>query len=90
MENGKAVAVDGWTSLSFGDVVARSGEIESLAVPFSSDPNDGAIRTLRRFKDDVREVREGNECGIALENYQDLRAGDVLEVYEVQEVQRAL
>jgi translation initiation factor IF-2 len=52
--------------------------------------HDGAIRTLRRFKDDVREVREGTECGIALENYQDIRAGDVLEVYEVQEVQRAL
>jgi translation initiation factor IF-2 len=52
--------------------------------------HDGAIRTLRRFKDDVREVREGNECGIALENYQDLRQGDALEVYEVQEVQRAL
>jgi translation initiation factor IF-2 len=52
--------------------------------------HDGAIRTLRRFKDVVREVREGNECGIALENYQDIRAGDVLEVYEVQEVQRAL
>lgn len=45
MENGKAVAVDGWTSLSFSDVIARSGEIESLAVPFSDDPNDGAIRT---------------------------------------------
>ncbi|KQZ84988.1 maltose ABC transporter permease [Microbacterium sp. Root166] len=45
MENGKAVAVDGWTSLAFGDVVARSAEIESLAVPFSTDPNDGAIRT---------------------------------------------
>ncbi|WP_169053859.1 ABC transporter permease subunit [Agromyces sp. H66] len=45
MEGGKAVAVDGWTSLSFADVLARTGEITELAVPFSDDPNDGAIRT---------------------------------------------
>ena len=45
MEGGKAVAVDGWTSLSFADVIARSGDVEALAVPFNDDPNDGAIRT---------------------------------------------
>ena len=41
----KAVAVDGWTTLSFSEVIARTGEITELAVPFSDDPNDGAIRT---------------------------------------------
>ncbi len=44
-ENGKAVAVDGWTSLQFADVIARTDEITELAVPFSDDPNDGAVRT---------------------------------------------
>ncbi|GAA1061605.1 ABC transporter permease subunit [Agromyces bracchium] len=45
VENGKAVAVDGWTTLQFADVIARTNEITELAVPFSDDPNDGAIRT---------------------------------------------
>lgn len=45
MEGGKAVAADGWTTLSFADVLARTDEITELAVPFSDDPNDGAIRT---------------------------------------------
>lgn len=45
MDGGKAVAVDGWTTLSFADVIARTDEITELAVPFSDDPNDGAIRT---------------------------------------------
>ena len=42
----------------------------------------GSIASLRRFKDDVREVREGFECGIGLENFQDLKPGDVIETYE--------
>ncbi len=45
MEGGQAVAADGWTSLSFADVLARTDEITELAVPFSDDPNDGALRT---------------------------------------------
>lgn len=45
LENGKAVAIDGWTTLSFQDVIARTDEITELAVPFSDDPNEGAIRT---------------------------------------------
>ncbi|GBD41105.1 Translation initiation factor IF-2 [bacterium HR39] len=51
---------------------------------------DGVIGSLRRFKEDVREVREGYECGIGIEGFQDIREGDVLEVYEVQEVARTL
>jgi translation initiation factor IF-2 len=46
------------------------------------------IDSLRRFKDDVREVTEGFECGIHLENYEDVKEGDVLEVYEVRQVER--
>ncbi|MEX1047182.1 MAG: translation initiation factor IF-2 [Actinomycetota bacterium] len=51
---------------------------------------DGKIATLRRFKDDVKEVAEGFECGIGLENFQDVKEGDVIEVYEVREVPRSL
>jgi translation initiation factor IF-2 len=46
------------------------------------------ISQLKRFKDDVREVEEGFECGILLEGYNDLKEGDVLEVYETREVER--
>jgi translation initiation factor IF-2 len=48
----------------------------------------GAITSLRRFKDDVREVREGFECGIGLNNNQDLKPGDVIETYEDREIPR--
>jgi translation initiation factor IF-2 len=48
----------------------------------------GQIASLRRFKEDVREVREGFECGIGLENYQDLKQGDVIETFEEREVAR--
>ena len=51
---------------------------------------DGRIGSLRRFKDDVREVAEGFECGVGLENFQDVKEGDVLEAYEVREVARSL
>ncbi|GAB3595275.1 ABC transporter permease subunit [Microbacterium tumbae] len=45
IEDGKAVAVDGWTTLTFAQVLSRSGEIEDLSVAYSDDPNDGSIRT---------------------------------------------
>jgi translation initiation factor IF-2 len=47
--------------------------------------HDGRIASLRRFKDDVREVTEGFECGVALERFGDIKVGDVLEAYEVRE-----
>jgi translation initiation factor IF-2 len=49
----------------------------------------GAIASLRRFKEDVREVRSGFECGIGLTDFQDLKAGDVIETYEEREIPRA-
>jgi len=51
---------------------------------------DGRIGSLRRFKDDVREVQEGFECGIVLENFADVKVEDVLEAYETRQVERAL
>ncbi|MDQ7849949.1 MAG: translation initiation factor IF-2 [Armatimonadota bacterium] len=46
----------------------------------------GAVASLRRFKEDVREVAEGFECGIGLERFQDIKVGDIIEAYEIQEV----
>ena len=51
---------------------------------------DGNLSSLRRFKDDVEEVRSGTECGIGLENYNDIKAGDRIEVYEIEEHERVL
>ena len=51
---------------------------------------EGHLKTLKRFKDEVREVKDGYECGISLENWEDIQEGDVLECYEVREVQRTL
>jgi translation initiation factor IF-2 len=45
---------------------------------------------LRRFKDDVKEVKEGYECGIGIENFNDLKVGDIIEVYRTEEIARTL
>jgi translation initiation factor IF-2 len=52
--------------------------------------HDGALGSLRRFKDDAKEVREGFECGISIESFNDIRQSDVIEAYEVVEVARTL
>jgi translation initiation factor IF-2 len=52
--------------------------------------HEGALGSLKRFKDDVREVRDGFECGIGVEGFQDIREGDVIEAYEVEQVARTL
>jgi len=52
--------------------------------------HEGKLATLKHFKDEEREVRAGSECGMAFENYQDLRAEDVIECFEVEEVVRTL
>jgi translation initiation factor IF-2 len=51
---------------------------------------EGAIASLRRFKDDVKEVQQGYECGIGLEKFQDVKQGDVIEAYTIEEIKRAL
>ena len=48
----------------------------------------GEVNSLRRFKDDVREVAAGFECGIGLSDYQDLRAGDIIETFDLREIPR--
>ncbi len=52
--------------------------------------HEGKLSTLKRFKDDVKEVPAGQECGMSFENYQDMRAGDVVECYRVEEIKRSL
>jgi translation initiation factor IF-2 len=50
----------------------------------------GELDSLKRFKDDVREVKAGFECGMSVKGYNDLQVGDQFEIYEVQEVARTL
>jgi translation initiation factor IF-2 len=52
--------------------------------------HEGTLSTLKRFKDEAREVQAGQECGMAFEGYQDMRAGDVIECFRVEKVQRTL
>jgi translation initiation factor IF-2 len=50
----------------------------------------GKLAALRRFKDDTREVKEGFDCGISFEGFNDMKVGDQIEAYEVQEVRQSL
>ena len=52
--------------------------------------HEGTLKTLRRFKDDVKEVKEGYECGMAFENYSDIQVGDIIECFDIEEVARSL
>ena len=49
---------------------------------------EGKLSSLRRFKDDVKEVASGYECGIGLENYNDIKEGDVIECFVMEEIER--
>ena len=52
--------------------------------------HEGTLKTLKRFKDEVKEVQSGQECGMAFERYEDIRPGDVIEIFEREEIQRRL
>jgi translation initiation factor IF-2 len=52
--------------------------------------HEGTLKTLKRFKDEVKEVQSGQECGMAFENYDDIRPDDVIEIFEREEVERSL
>ncbi|MEX0971424.1 MAG: translation initiation factor IF-2 [Paracoccaceae bacterium] len=52
--------------------------------------HEGKLKTLKRFKDEVKEVPSGQECGMAFENYEDIRVGDVIEIFTTQEIERSL
>ncbi len=52
--------------------------------------HEGTLKTLKRFKDEVKEVQSGQECGMAFENHEDIRKGDVIEIFEREEIERTL
>ena len=72
----------------------RSGTIQrggrARVIRDGSEIYDGVVGSLRRFKDDVKEVREGFECGIGIENFNDIKLGDVIECYRKEQVARTL
>jgi translation initiation factor IF-2 len=69
-------------------VVNRQGRIR--VIRDGSEVYSGTISSLRRFKEDVREVRDGFECGIGIENFNDVKTGDVLECYRTESIARTL
>jgi len=69
-------------------VIPRTGRVR--VVRDGVEVYDGTLASLKRFKDDVREVREGFECGIGVENFNDLKVGDLIEAYRIEEVARSL
>jgi translation initiation factor IF-2 len=69
-------------------VINRQGRVR--VIRDGIEVYDGTIASLRRFKEDVREVREGFECGIGIENFNDLKVGDVIECYRTEQVARTL
>jgi translation initiation factor IF-2 len=69
-------------------LIRRSGKIRLLRE--NVVVHDGELDSLKRFKDDVREVKAGFECGLSLKGYNDLKVGDQLEVYEIVEIARTL
>jgi translation initiation factor IF-2 len=71
-------------------LIKRSGGAQARLVRDNKVVHEGPLASLKRFKDDVSEVKSGFECGLSLKNYQDLKEGDLLEVFEVLEVARTL
>jgi translation initiation factor IF-2 len=79
---------------TIGGCFVRSGVIPRTArvrvIRDGVEVYEGTIASLKRFKDDVREVREGFECGIGVENFNDVKVGDLIEAYRIEEVARSL
>ncbi len=69
-------------------VIPRTGRVR--VIRNGVEAYDGTLSSLKRFKDDVREVREGFECGIGIENFNDVKIGDLIESYRIEEVARSL
>ncbi|HWZ29604.1 MAG TPA: translation initiation factor IF-2, partial [Gemmatimonadales bacterium] len=69
-------------------VIPRTGKVRLIRN--GVEVYDGTLASLKRFKDDVREVREGFECGIGVENFNDVKVGDLIEAYRIDEVARTL
>ena len=69
-------------------IIPRTGRVR--VIRDGVEVYDGTLASLKRFKDDVREVREGFECGIGIENFNDIKVGDLIEAYRIEEIARSL
>ncbi len=69
-------------------IIPRTGRVR--VVRSGVEVYDGTLASLKRFKDDAREVREGFECGIGVENFNDVKVGDLIEAYRIEEIARSL
>jgi translation initiation factor IF-2 len=69
-------------------IIPRAGRVR--VVRSGVEVYDGTLASLKRFKDDAREVREGFECGIGIENFNDVKVGDLIEAYRIEEIARSL
>ncbi|HMA42289.1 MAG TPA: translation initiation factor IF-2, partial [Gemmatimonadales bacterium] len=69
-------------------IIPRTGRVR--VIRSGVEVYDGTLASLKRFKDDVREVREGFECGIGVENFNDIKVGDLIEAYRIEEIARSL
>ena len=63
---------------------------DGIVVYPTAEGANAELGSLKRFKDDVKEVLSGMECGLTIKNYTDLKAGDIVEAYEIEEVKRSL
>jgi len=73
--------------------IERSAKVRLIregVVIYPPPDRTAGLESLKRFKDDVRDVREGFECGIKMAGYDDVKVGDVIEAYRVEEVKRTL
>jgi translation initiation factor IF-2 len=61
-----------------------------VAVIFPPGEKVASLESLKRFKDDVKEVKEGYDCGMKVAGYDDIKVGDVIEAYRIEQVQRTL
>jgi translation initiation factor IF-2 len=80
-----AASLAAWSSTA-----RSSARVRRASFATASWSGTGKVAGLKRFKDDVKEVTEGFECGITLENYSDIKEGDIVEVFEIEEVKTKL
>jgi translation initiation factor IF-2 len=70
--------------------ITRAGETQARLLRDNVVVHEGKIGSLRRFKDDVSEVKAGLECGLTLERFNDIKVGDVIEVVTVEKIEQTM
>ena len=76
------------------NLISRNSNVrlirDGIVIYPTKEGQKGEIGTLKRFKDDVKEVKRGLECGLTIKNYNDIKVGDNIEVYEIVEIKQTL